>query len=354
MGDNESMKKQKAWSHITRTERREIKLYVDKGYAQASIARMLGRSPSSISDELKRIMRGIYDPEKADHKAYVKRKYSKYQGMKVEGDDDLRRYVVEKLSLDWSPEQIAGRIRMIDRHLPRISTDGIYKFIHSCYGGPLVQFLRYYGKGKKKNGVTKPISLAGRTFIDERPRSIEKRRRFGHWEADFIVSGKHGIGALLVFVERKSRYVFIFKLPDRKVATVNVVLQNLLGAHLVVKSLTIDNDVCFRHHPQMSAILGAPIFFCHPYHSWEKGSVENMNKWIRQYVKKSSDISSYTDEYIQFAQDRLNDRPRKCLVFSTPREVVAHHESRKKEILSMIKVIRKQKTATSVPFGLRV
>jgi IS30 family transposase len=168
------------------------------------------------------------------------------------------------------------------------------------------------------------------------------------------VSGKNGSGALLVFVERKSRYVLIFRLPDRKVATVNLVLEKILGAQLVVHSLTIDNDVCFRHHPQMSKILGAPIFFCHPYHSWEKGSVENMNKWIRQYVKKRSDISQYSDEYIQFVENRLNDRPRKCVKFKTPREVMERSQVCKKEISSMIKVINTQKTAAGVPFGLRV
>lgn len=349
------MKQQKGrWHHITKAERKEIGLYLAKGYRQADIARMLRRSPSSVSDELTRKVKGVYDPEKAHHKAYVKRKYSKYQGMKVEEHGDLRRYVAEKMELDWSPEQIAGRIRMIDRHLPRVSTDGIYKFIRSCYGGLLVSFLRYGGKGRRGKGKTQTTPLEGRTFIDKRPKSIEKRRRFGHWEADFIVSGRQGSGALLVFVERKSRYVLIFKLKDRKATTVNAILEKLLGAKLIVASLTIDNDVCFRHHPQMSHILGAPIFFCHPYHSWEKGTVENMNKWIRQYVKKSSDISHYSEEHIQFTENRLNDRPRKCLQFRTPREIVARHESRKKEISSMIKVIAKQKTAAMAPFGLRV
>jgi len=273
--------------------------------------------------------------------------------MKIEEHDGLRRYVNEKLRLDWSPEQVAGRIREVDRHLPGISTDGIYKFIRSCYGGPLVPFLRYGRKGKRKNGHAKAAPLTGRDFIEKRPKSVLKRGRFGHWEADFIVPGRDGSGALLVFVERKSRYVLIFKLADRKVATVNLFLEKLLGAKLMVKSLTIDNDVCFRHHAQMSRILGAPIFFCHPYHSWEKGSVENMNKLIRQYVKKGSDISKHADAEIKFAEDRLNDRPRKCLKFRTPREIVEHYESRRKEIASMIKVVKKQKNAMVAPFGLR-
>lgn len=315
---------------------------------------MLGRSPSSISDELKRKVKGIYDPKKADHKAYVKRKYSKHQGMKVTDHADLRQYVTEKLKLDWSPEQIAGRIHVVDTFLPQISTDGIYKFIHSCYGGPLVQFLRYRGRNRNEKGISKNSPLDGRIFIDQRPKSIETRRIFGHWEADFIVSGKKGKGALLVFVERKTRYVLIFQLRDRKVVTINAILEKILGAQLIVRSVTIDNDVCFRHHAQMSAILGAPIFFCHPYHSWEKGSVENMNKWIRQYIKKGSDISQYSKAYIQFVQDRLNDRPRKCLCFRTPREVLRNSRSHTQEISNILKVIDKQKTTAFASFGLRV
>lgn len=332
------------WHHVTASERREITLYLTKGHSQADIARMLEHSPSTISAELKRMVKGVYDPEKASQKARVKRLYSKTQGMKVHGHAGLLAYVREKLKLDWSPEQIAGRIRRFEKHLPTVSTDAIYKFVKSTYGVGLVKFLRYRGKGYG-HGTPKESGLVDRVFIEKRPKHIEKRRRFGHWEADFIVSGRNGKGALLVFVERKTRYVLIFKLRDRKVATINEVLGKLLGAQLHVKTLTIDNDVCFRHHSQMSQILGAPIFFCHPYHSWEKGSVENMNKWIRQYVKKGSDISEYTDEYIQFVEDRLNGRPRKCLKFQTPREALARCRSQKFEIRSMIKVTRKEKTA---------
>lgn len=342
------------WHHVTKEERKEIALYCEKGYNQADIAQMLRRSPSTISDELKRKVRGFYDPLKANLKAYGKRKYSKYQGMKVVEHAELRAYVEEKLKLDWSPEQIAGRIHAVDTNIPHITTDGIYKFIRSCYGGPLIRFLRYKGKQYKKSEAADAAPLTGRTFIDQRPKSIEKRVRFGHWEADFIVSGKNGSGALLVFVERKSRYVLIFKLANRKVATINLVLGKLLGIQVVVKSLTIDNDICFRHHPQMSRIIGAPIFFCHPYHSWEKGSVENMNKWIRQYVKKGSDISTYSDEYLQFVEHRLNNRPRKCLRFRTPREAVTAHQVRRNEIASMIKVAAQQKNGRMRSFGLRV
>ncbi|MBM3250992.1 MAG: IS30 family transposase, partial [Candidatus Nealsonbacteria bacterium] len=115
---------------------------------------------------------------------------------------------------------------------------------------------------------SKRSDLEDREFIDSRPKSVFKRRYFWDWKADFIVSGKHSKGALLVFVERKSRYVLIFKLADRKVETINFILKLIFGSgQLICNTLTIDNDICFRHHKQMSKIIGAPIFFCHPYHS---------------------------------------------------------------------------------------
>lgn len=268
---------------------------------------MLGRSPNTIATEAKEnATRGTYDPVKANHKAYVKRKYSKYQGMKVVDDNVTRTYIEEKLKEDWSPEQIAGRIKYVDTHIPYVSYQGIYKFIYSVYGRWVEPFLRYGKKGKSNRSTTKKAPLENWTFIDERPRIVGKRGRFGDWEGDFIVSGKNGSGALLVLIERKSRYPLIFKLKDRKVATINAVLRRVFGSgQLIAPSLTIDNDICFRHHEQMSFIIGAPIFFCHPYHSWEKGGVENLNGLIGYYVPKKTDISLLTDEYIKEVERKL-------------------------------------------------
>ena len=320
--------KRKNFTHIKTAERREIAFLKGKEYSIRSIATMLGRSPNTISTEVKEnATRGMYDPIKASHKAYVKRKDSKYQGMKVVDDNVVRTYIEEKIKDDWSPEQIAGRVKYVDTHIPYVSHQGIYKFIYSVYGRWVESFLRY---GKKKNnsrGAIKKALLENRTFIDERPNIIGERGRFGDWEGDFIVSGKNGSGALLVLVERKSRYPLIFKLKDRKVATINAVLHRVFGfGQLIASSLTIDNDICFRHHRQMSSIIRAPIFFCHPYHSWEKGGVENLNGLIRYYVPKKTDISSLADGYIKEVERKLQTRPRKCLRYKTPLEIMIESE----------------------------
>ncbi len=319
--------KNKNFTHVKDAERLEIAFLQEKGYSLRNIATMLGRSPNTVTTEVREnATRGIYDPVKANHKAYVKRKYSKYQGMKVVDDNITRTYVEEKLREDWSPEQIAGRMKYVDTHIPYVSHQGIYKFIYSVYGRWVEPFLRYGKKKKSNGGTTKKAPLENRTFIDQRPNIVGKRGRFGDWEGDFIVSGKNGSGALLVLVERKSRYPLIFKLKDRKVVTINAVLRKVFGSgQLIASSLTIDNDICFRHHEQMSSIIGAPIFFCHPYHSWEKGGVENLNGLIRYYVPKKTDISQITDEYIKEVERKLQTRPRKCLKYKTPLEVMTEN-----------------------------
>lgn len=337
--------KTKQYSHFTATDRQQIALYLTEGKSYRRIGKLIGRSRNAVRDEaVLNAVRGTYDWQKADAKAKNRRKQSKYQGMKVVAHPALREFVLEKLRLDWSPEEISGRIRRKEKHLPYISAKGIYVFVRSVYGRCVEQFLRYHGKRKKSGNCTKGSGLTERTFIDERPKIIEKRRRFGDWEGDFIVSGKSGKGVLLVLVERKSRYVIIRKLLTQKCDEINALVAQILGGYVVFNSLTLDNDIVFQKHKEMSRMLGKPVYFTHPYHSWEKGTVENMNKWIRQYVKKGSDISSYADEYLQFVEDRLNGRPRKCLKYRTPQEVFQSHVPLKRDISAILKVIQKQKT----------
>lgn len=335
--------KNKTYGHITKTERREIALLIEKKYSFRSIARMLKRSPNTISLEIgENSVNGIYDPLKANHKAYVKRKYSKYQGMKVVGDGQLWNYVEEKLENDWSPEEIAGRLKEIDRHIKYASREAIYKFIYSVYGRLLEQRLRYKGK-KRKGGKRQKVSqLENRVFIDKRPKIIGKKRRFGDWEGDFIVSGKSGKGILIVLYERKAMYVIIKRITSRSCAIVNRYIQEMTGGFVCFNSLTIDNDISFRRHEELSQLLGAPVYFCHPYHSWEKGGVENINKLIRQYIPKGSDISKYSDEYIKEIEPKLNNRPRKNLNYKTPLEIMM--ENKQFKTLENFGIIIKQKT----------
>lgn len=306
--------------HFSYEERVKIETFLDDDLGVRAIARKLHRPKSSVSDEIRRNkVKGKYLAKKARLKTYQRYWRARHQHLKIAMSDTLRSYVEEKLARFWSPGGIAGRIAYVETHLPSVGKDAVYAFVKSVYGRNLEQFLWYRGR-RKKPRVPRSI-IEGRTFIDDRPKSVANRRFFGDWEADFIVSGKRGSGALLVLVERKSRYVIVVKLFDRKVATINFILDRLIGAQLYVRSVTIDNDVCFRHHRQMSEILRAPVFFCHPYHSWEKGSVEKMNQMIRRFIPKGTNIAKVSEKKITWVQEILNGRPYECLGFYTPAEV---------------------------------
>lgn len=314
------------YHHIKKTERLEIAILLEKDYGITDIAKVLRRSKGAISDEIKsNSVNGIYDPHKAEHKAYVRRKYSKYQGMKVIEDIELRNYVEEKIKEDWSPEQISGRLKNIDIHIKYVSREGVYKFIFSPYGRQLERYLRYKGNKRKGSKRAKVSQLENRTFIEERPEIANNRERFGDWEGDLIVSGKNGKGVLLVLHERRTRFPVIEKIMSRETAVINERIQLRTGGLVCFNSLTLDNDISFSKHKELSDMIGAPVYFCHPYHSWEKGGVENTNQLIRQYIPKGSDISKFSHQYIRDVETKLRNRPKKCLGYKTPLEVMVEN-----------------------------
>lgn len=333
------MKTKTKYKHLSGAERKEIAFLLEKGYSLRDIGKIMRRGKSSIAGEIrKNSVKGVYDPKKAQHKAHVRRKYSKYQGMKIAENPELRRYVEEKLREDWSPEEVAGRLKEIDKHVKYASRGAIYKFVYSVYGRNLERRLRYKNKKKRGGGRKSVTQLKGRIFIDQRPKIVEKRRRFGDWEGDFIVSGKQGKGVLLVLHERKGRYILLKKIQNMTIETVHQHIFALTGG-VIMNTLTLDNDIIFRKHEELSQLLGVPVYFCHPYHSWEKGGVEYTNKLVRQYIPKGSDIGTYSDEYVQMIQDKLNNRPRKCLGYKAPLEAMKENNQLKEEISVMMNML---------------
>ena len=309
------------YAHLSLTERSEVEILFSKGYAQKDIALVLNRDPSTVCRELKRTVHGAYVARKAQHKAYVKRKYSKYQGMKVTEDMRLSEYITKYLRLGWSPEQISGRIAD-ERQLRHVSHTAIYSWLRSVHGRQLESELRKLKKKRNKKKRAKVIELEGRVFIDERPKSVATRHYFGDWEGDFIVSGKNGKTALLVLYERKSRYVLLRKVKHKMAALVEQALVEMIIPLRNFRSLTLDNDIAFVHHEKISEDIGAPLFFCHPYASWEKGGVENTNRYLRRWIPKGANIARWSDEDIQNIEWWMNSLPRKILGFQTPEEVM--------------------------------
>lgn len=348
------MQNDKKFHHITAVERKEIALLLRKGYSRQDIADALDHSKSGISDEINgNATNGVYDPKKANEKAKQRRRNSKYQGMKIVQRPQLQEYVEAKIRLGWSPELIAGRIKEVDTYIPYASHRGIYKFVYSVYGRQVEPFLVRKGKHPKPKSHSSE-RLTDRVFIDERPEIIENQGRYGDWEGDLIVSGKYGKGVLLVLYERKSCYVLIKRLMTTSPDAINESFRRLTGGILCMNSLTLDNDIAFRKHKELSEKLGTSVYFCHPYHSWEKGGVESVNGMIRRYIKKGSDISQYEEFFIPEVQEKLNDRPRKKLNFRTPNEIMKENFQFKycKPMIDMGQFYH-LKTPVQV-FGLRV
>jgi IS30 family transposase len=322
-------KNSQKFSHLSKSDRNEIKILLDKKYSQRDIALSLGRSNSTISDEIKRgSVRGTYEPLKAHHKAYVRRWQSKYQAMKIVEDAELRNFVEKKLLKDDSPTNISGRIKKHEKHLSNISKSSIYRYIKSPYGRRIENH-RNKRKQRRRNHRPKSEKLKDRTFIAQRPKYIARRKRIGDAEADFIVSGKSGKGVLLVVADRKSRTPFLEKILPTTIVEVEKAFLRIKERFPELKTLTLDNDILFRHHRRLEKLLNTKIYFCNPYHSWEKGTVEKVNREIRKDIPKGSNISKYSRQFIRSIEEKLQNKIYKVLNYHTPSEVLNKHRKRK-------------------------
>jgi len=334
----------RGFKHLSKADRYHVKILLCKGCSLREIARVMGRSVSSISCEVKAGRRsdssrygmaGEYDPESADHKAYTRRKYAKYQSMKIISNPDLKEFVDKALLDLQSPETIAGRLKLgIDmdgdgKPLPSVSRSAIEKYLSSVRGEAIRFEIEKRKKLFRRRTRRKQCpKLDGRKFIDERPLVVQKRERLGDLEIDLVVSGRGGTGSLLSAVDRRSRISFVRKLlpvtaENLAEVLVEIKLDYEKCCGVVLKSITADNDVLFVCHKRLEELLGVPIYFCHPYSSWEKGSVENLNKYIRKFIRKGSNISSYSRKLIAEIENSANSRYMKVLEYLTPREFVS-------------------------------
>lgn len=309
--------------HLEYCERRSIERFINQGKGVRVIARALSRSPSTISEEIKYgSIKGVYRSDRAQKKAGLRRQQAKQQCLKVAMDPVLKEYVTTQIKDDQSPEGISGRLREVDIHVPYASTKAIYNFIASPHGGPLEHHLyrkRVKRQGGSKRGTTK-ASDKTKVSIEKRPEKANNRTEFGHFEGDFIESGKDGMGSLLVLIERQTRYPFLIYTEDKTTLTINQLIAGCLK-DIPVKSLTLDNDLSFQKHEALSELIEATVYFTHPYTSSDKGAVENRNGRIREFIPKRCDISKIPDKIIKQAEQHLRTRFMKCLGFRTPEEV---------------------------------
>jgi len=300
----------KKFHHLSFEERFVIeKLFVAEVKLR-EIARFLLRSPNTISREIrKNSVGGEYLAIKANHRAYFKRWRSKRQCLKVSMDRFLCRFVEKKLREKWSPEQISGYLK-VEMNI-HCSAKCIYKFANKRS----MNHLLFWGWNNVRGGRKRysyKTQRDGRKYIEERPEVLTK----GHFEMDFIVS-KQSTYSLLVVVDRLIKKTFIRKLPNRKRPKLMGALSDIFG-NVEVKSITTDNDIAFVNWREIETLFNTQVYFTHPYHSWEKGLVENTNRWIRCFVPKRRDIGSVTEEEMNEIHSFLNDRPRKVIGFKIP------------------------------------
>jgi len=282
------------------------------------IAGFLGRSPSTISNEIKKnSVKGVYSAKKAQLKVNQRRWRAKQQCLKVAMDSFLVQFVEAKLEQKWSPKQISGYLR-VEIGIS-CSAKAIYKYIE--HRG--LEYQLFWRWNKRKGGSKRKkhrVCDDGRKYIDTRP---DTTNQVGHYELDFIVS-KQSTYVLLVATDRLTKHSLVRRLANRKRSTISQAFFDMFSG-ISVKSITTDNDIAFNHWVELEEIIQASIYFCHPYHSWEKGLVENINRWIRCFVPKRRDIGSVTEEDLEEISAFLNDRPKAVIGYKIPS--VYHYET---------------------------
>lgn len=313
------------YKHLTEEERYQIDDLKREGFNQAAIARRMGRSPSTLSRELRRNVgeRG-WRPKQADLKA-VDRLSVRGSSNAKKVDEAAWKFAVGHLTKDqWSPEQIAGRLAL--KGLEMISHETIYQRIlqDKDEGGTLYTNLRCKKKRKKRYGSARSTrgAIPNRVDIDQRPAIVDSRKRTGDWEGDTIIGSHDGGAVIASMVERKSRYTVLAKAKNKTTAAViDGINQHMMPIADLVHTITLDNGKEFSSHEKMADVLGANVYFAKPYHSWERGLNENTNGLVRQYFPKKIPFDSMTNNDLQRVAKKLNNRPRKCLGYKTPFEV---------------------------------
>lgn len=307
------MEKETKYRQLSYEDRVKIEALRAQGESVRAIARALKRSPNTIARELReKKVKGVYHPKKAQHKTYWRRYRSKRNCMKVALDKQLTAFVREKLPLGWSPERIAGRAALIG--MP-VSKKAVYKFVYSrCLERSL-----FWQKYKKKGGPKRGAYAAK----DPEKRQLLLRPPVwgsGHVELDFLVSRQSAV-VLMVMVDRWTRHTVIRKFVRKTHRAVLAALRDI-KCRYHLKTITTDNDIVFKKWKEMEQALSVPFFFTLPYHSWEKGLVENTNRWIRCFVPKKRNLATVTDDELRSIELFLNETPRQCLGYQTAMEVL--------------------------------
>lgn len=305
------MNSTKNYGHLNPEERKHLSyLYnrVNRGTLR-SMGEEMKRAHNTIAREIRAgLVEGIYEPDVGEKKATLLRKRSKTQLLKLIQDGELRKDVEKDIRQGISPRRISGGLKLKQIVL---SSKAIYRFV---YEYSLESFLCFKGKERTSNSmyIYRKAKELDKVRVKDRP---DIAGIYGHYELDFIVSSV-STWTLLVVVERKHKTVYVRRIPNRTHAVVLATLREIFTGKFPL-SITTDNDIAFGKWKEIEKALDTKMYFCEPYHSWEKGLVENTNRWIRLFVKKKSDIALVTDEKLERIHRWFNDYPREIIGFKT-------------------------------------
>ena len=313
------------YKHLKEKDRERLFEMRAEKRPMAACARTLGVNKSTVSRELKRnsahVGFGVYLPDRAENLYRGRRKACRPH--RKMNDPSLRREIVIMLQKGWSPELIEGRLRETHGHTI-ISHETLYAFIYASDIGKKHSLYEYLPRGKKRRSKKQgrrvhKNRLEGRVFLESRPREANERSVVGHWETDTLLCKyRKGINVL---AERTSRVVVMTKLFSGDAASTRAAITSRL-ADVPCESVTGDNGPENAEHELVSQTLAVPFFFCHPYHSWEKGTVENRNGLIRRYLPRRTNLDLVSQEELDDIAADINNRPMKVLGFRTPNEVL--------------------------------
>ena len=307
-------------AHITKEQRYTIKVLNERGKSQTYISKVIGKDKSVICRELNRNKNrktGKYDDELADRK-YQERVKSKNKHIRF--TKIIKERVNQLIKEDYSPEQISGYCKSED--IECVSHESIYQYIWADKkaGGELYEHLRRKGRRYRKRGNKKDTRgiIANRTDIEKRPKIVEKRKRFGDLEVDTMI-GKNHKGALVTINDRTSGMLKAKRVESKESTIVaNTIIDMLQDWLPFIKTITSDNGKEFAEHQKISEELNIDFYFAKPYHSWQRGSNENLNGLIRQYIPKKTDLRYISDKQIDVIVKKINNRPRKRYSFKNP------------------------------------
>lgn len=316
------------YTQLSSEERDKIAVLRAKGLSLATIAEAIDRNKSTVSRELKRNKSPVYNvylPHKADARAKERKQQASTR--KRLKNPMIKEYVIKKLRLGWSPEQIAGRLANDHPNLS-ISHEAIYQYIYDKDTRKVVNLAIYLPRAHKKRKLFgrghhhKALHIPRRVSINERPKHIEKRTQAGHWEADTMIS-RQSKKSLAISLERSSRLLNIDKLAAKESNKLVNALTRRLSSYpqQLRRSITYDNGSENVEHERVNEALGTKSYFCNPFHSWEKGSVEYSIGLVRRFLPKKTDFAKISRYRVRKIENLLNNRPRKCLKFQTPSEV---------------------------------